>query len=53
MILSGYAHPLYDDRLKHWKREERQVKAEAAQKRTEVLWINPIAAYSGQMAFNL
>lgn len=53
VILSGYAHSLYDDRLKHWRREELQVKAEAGQKRTEVLWINEVASDSGQMSFNL
>lgn len=50
VLLSGYAHPLYDDRLKHWRRETKIVQAEAAQKREEVLWINPIAAEQvGQM----
>ncbi|CAH1215995.1 DNA adenine methylase [Paenibacillus sp. JJ-223] len=50
VLLSGYAHPMYDDRLKHWKRETKQVKAEAGRTRTEVLWINPVAAGQvGQM----
>ena len=44
VLLSGYANPLYDERLKHWHREEKQVLAEAGLVRTEVLWINPIAA---------
>ncbi|WP_391574521.1 DNA adenine methylase [Cohnella sp.] len=44
VLLSGYAHPIYDDRLKDWSRETKQVKAEAGKTRTEVLWINPIAA---------
>lgn len=44
VLLSGYAHPLYDSRLKHWHRETKQAKAEAGATRTEVLWINPIAA---------
>lgn len=44
VILSGYAHPLYDDRLSHWERETKIVTAEAAQYRTEVLWINPVAS---------
>lgn len=42
-ILSGYAHPLYDQLLKHWHRETRKVTAEAGAKREEVLWINPVA----------
>lgn len=43
VIVSGYAHPLYDEKLRHWKRETRRVQAEAGEIRTEVLWINPIA----------
>lgn len=44
VLLSGYAHPLYDERLKHWSRETIFAKAEAGAIRTEVLWINQIAA---------
>jgi DNA adenine methylase len=44
VLLSGYAHPLYDERLKHWRRETFQAKAETGASRTEVLWINPVAA---------
>jgi DNA adenine methylase len=44
VLLSGYDHEMYNGRLKHWRREERQVQAEAGRTRTEVLWINPIAA---------
>lgn len=47
VLLSGYAHPIYDDRLKHWRREIMDVAAEAGAKRQEVLWINPIAAEHG------
>ena len=43
LLLSGYSHPMYDERLKHWKRETKEVKAEAGRIRTEVLWINPVA----------
>ncbi|RED54777.1 DNA adenine methylase [Cohnella lupini] len=43
-FLSGYANAMYDDRLQHWRREERQQIIETGQARTEVLWINPIAA---------
>ncbi|RAW18521.1 DNA adenine methylase [Paenibacillus taichungensis] len=50
VLLSGYAHPMYDNRLKHWQRETKQVRAEAGRIRTEVLWINPVAAGQvGQM----
>lgn len=44
VLLSGYAHPLYDNRLKHWSREMKKVKAEGGATRTEILWINPVAA---------
>jgi DNA adenine methylase len=43
VLLSGYAHPLYDERLKHWHRETKVVQAEGGKKRKEVLWINPVA----------
>jgi DNA adenine methylase len=44
VLISGYSHALYDSRLTHWLRETIQVQAESGQRRTEVLWINPIAA---------
>lgn len=44
VLLSGYAHPLYDEMLAHWLRLEREALAEKGQKRTEVLWLNPVAA---------
>jgi DNA adenine methylase len=47
VLLSGYHHPLYDKLLPNWKTEEFQAKAEAGAKRTEVLWINPVAARTG------
>lgn len=43
-FVSGYANPMYDKRLQHWRREERRQTIETGQERTEVLWINPIAA---------
>ena len=50
VLLSGYAHPMYDDRLRNWHRETRRAKAEGGATREEVLWINPIAAGQvGQM----
>lgn len=49
VLLSGYAHQMYDDRLRNWRRETKEVSAEAGKSRTEVLWINPIAAeYAGR-----
>lgn len=47
VVLSGYAHPMYDERLQHWRRETKRAKAEAGAIREEVLWINPIAAEHG------
>ncbi|BAH44540.1 putative methyltransferase [Brevibacillus brevis NBRC 100599] len=44
VLLSGYANELYDDLLSDWQREERQQIIETGQARTEVLWINPVAA---------
>ncbi len=50
VLLSGYASDLYDDMLGHWCREIRVAQAESAEKREEVLWINPVAAeYSRQL----
>lgn len=47
VILSGYSHPLYDENLKHWRKETKRAKAEAGAIRREVIWINPIAAEHG------
>jgi DNA adenine methylase len=44
VVLSGYAHPLYDERLKHWQRVTKQSAVEKGQTRTEVLWLNRQAA---------
>lgn len=54
VLLSGYAHPLYDERLKHWTRDTKKAKAEAGASREKVLWINPIAVSKvGQLVLNL
>lgn len=53
VILSGYDHPMYNGRLKHWQREEKQALAEMGRIRTEILWINPVAAeQAGQLSMN-
>ena len=42
-MLSGYAAPLYDEKLKAWRREELKTKAHMAnsgEERTEVIWCN-------------
>lgn len=43
-LVSGYPHPLYDDLLRDWRRAEASSQAEKGRSRTEVLWINPVAA---------
>jgi DNA adenine methylase len=43
VVLSGYAHPLYDSTLEDWRRIEFSAFADGARPRTEVLWINPQA----------
>lgn len=43
VLLSGYPHALYDEKLAGWLRVERKALADGARLRTEVLWINPAA----------
>lgn len=40
VLLSGYAHPIYDDRLKDWHRETITTTDQLARARQEVLWMN-------------
>lgn len=44
VVLSGYACPLYDERLGHWQREEIAATAEGGRARTEIVWRNARAA---------
>ncbi|WP_127580902.1 DNA adenine methylase [Paenibacillus koleovorans] len=44
VLLTGYAHPLYDERLKYWHRRTTMGKPVNGEARTEVLWLNSIAA---------
>jgi len=44
VLLSGYDHPIYNERLKKWRRVEHRALAEMGRIRNEVLWINPVAA---------
>lgn len=46
-MVSGYAHPLYDDLLTGWTRLTRKCAAEMGQSREEVLWISPNATGRG------
>ena len=40
VILSGYESPLYNERLKEWRREKIDVRAISGGKRREVIWMN-------------
>lgn len=40
IVLSGYPHPLYEERLAHWQRVEFMSMTEQGQQHIEVLWIN-------------
>lgn len=40
VILSGYAHEMYESALAGWRRVERKAHADGARERTEVLWMN-------------
>jgi DNA adenine methylase len=44
VVLSGYADPLYDKRLKGWKRIEIPAYADGARPRVEIVWLNPPCA---------
>lgn len=48
VLLSGYSCKLYDKRLKHWERRTYKAIAESGRERTEVLWLNPVAAKYNQ-----
>lgn len=50
VVLSGYAHPLYDKRLSHWQRVTSPSLAENGRVRTEVLWLNAKATRSQQLS---
>jgi DNA adenine methylase len=42
-MLSGYAAPLYEERLQGWRREELKTKAHmsnSGEERVEVIWFN-------------
>jgi DNA adenine methylase len=48
VVLSGYAHPLYEELLQDWQRVTMQALAEKGALRTEVLWLNKKAFGSQQ-----
>lgn len=45
VLLSGYGHPLYAQRLATWRCVTTMALAEHGQRRTEMLWLNPVAAH--------
>jgi DNA adenine methylase len=49
VVLSGYEHSLYDNRLPHWQKVTLTAQAEKGNERTEVLWLNPRASGAKQM----
>jgi len=51
VVLSGYAHPLYDERLSDWQRVAHSSLAEKGKARTEVLWMKNIPAVVQQSLF--
>lgn len=44
VVISGYRSPLYDEHLADWRRVEIKTRAYRQAERTEVLWMNPVAA---------
>lgn len=50
VILSGYASKLYDEILIDWQKETKAGKPVNGEARTEVIWINPVAAQSANQA---
>lgn len=51
VVLSGYDHPLYNDRLPRWQKVTITTQAEKGNTRTEVLWLNPKAACAQQLSW--
>lgn len=39
VVLSGYANKLYEERIPHWNRVDKEAYADGAQKRIESLWV--------------
>lgn len=44
VVLSGYAHPLYEELLHDWVREDRSHIADSGGPRLESVWLNPACA---------
>lgn len=52
VVLSGYAHELYDTTLAGWHRITMPALAEHGKQAQEVLWLNPQASTNRQLAFD-
>ncbi len=50
VVLSGYAHPLYNERLAHWEQVQMPSLAEHGKMRMEVLWLNRKAVRCQQLS---
>lgn len=46
VVLSGYAHPIYDEALRGWSRVDTRALADGALERTESLWLSPSVSNS-------
>lgn len=53
VVLSSYDHPLYEDRLRHWATVRRRTRNQVNDARTEVLWLNPVAARHATLPLEL
>lgn len=49
VVLSGYTHQLYEERLSHWQRTSIRTPTEHGNVRTEMLWLNARAARIQQL----
>lgn len=52
VVLSGYAHELYDTMLERWTRLTMPALAEHGKRAEEVLWLNPQATRERQLTFD-
>ncbi len=52
VVLSGYAHPLYDERLADWHRVTLPTAGEHGKQHREVLWLNKQSARTRQLTMN-
>lgn len=53
VVLSGYAHPLYDDTLTDWQRHDARALisgAAGSEHRTECVWLNPACTHATRQA---